>query len=231
MSMRKNFDLSAYLVIGSENTNGRPVGDVIAEAVRAGFTFVQIRSKVAEARELIALTRAAADIIAAQERSETVALVVNDRLDVALAARDMGVKVDGVHVGQSDIPPEICRKYLGADAIVGLSARTSDLIDYVRTCDTACVDYFGAGPQHPTATKPEAGRDAAGHIVTRSLEELAALHRASPLPVVVGGGVKANDLSALRKTGVEGFFVVSAVAGAAHPFAAAAELVRIWRSA
>jgi thiamine-phosphate diphosphorylase len=229
--MRKNFDLSAYLVIGPENTNGRPAARIIAEAVRAGFTFVQIRSKTAEARELIDLTRAAAEIIAAQEKSERVALVVNDRLDVVLAARDAGVKVDGIHVGQSDIPPEICRKYLGADAIVGLSARTSTLIDYVRTCDTSCVDYFGAGPLHPTATKPDAGRDAAGHVVTRTIEELAELHRVSPLPVVVGGGVKAADLPALRATGVEGFFVVSAVAGAAHPFAAAEELVHIWRSA
>lgn len=231
MSMRKNFDLSAYLVIGPENTNGRPAARIIAEAVRADFTFVQIRSKTAEARELIDLTRAAAEIIAAQEKSERVALVVNDRLDVALAARDMGIKIDGIHVGQSDIPPEICRKYLGADAIVGLSARTSALIDYVRTCDTSCVDYFGAGPLHPTATKPDAGRDAAGHVVTRTIEELAELHRVSPLPVVVGGGVKAADLPALRATGVEGFFVVSAVAGAAHPFAAAEELVHIWRSA
>ncbi|MFC2301074.1 MAG: thiamine phosphate synthase [Selenomonas artemidis] len=231
MSMRKNFDLSDYLVIGPENTNGRPAARIIAEAVRAGFTFVQIRSKTAEARELIDLTRAAAEIIAAQEKSERVALVVNDRLDVVLAARDAGVKVDGIHVGQSDIPPEICRKYLGADAIVGLSARTSALIDYVRTCDTSCVDYFGAGPLHPTATKPDAGRDAAGHVVTRTIEELAELHRVSPLPVVVGGGVKAADLPALRATGVEGFFVVSAVAGAAHPFAAAEELVHIWRSA
>ena len=231
MSMRKNFDLSAYLVIGPENTNGRPAARIIAEAVRAGFTFVQIRSKTAEARELIDLTRAVAEIIAAQEKSERVALVVNDRLDVALAARDTGIKIDGIHVGQSDIPPEICRKYLGADAIVGLSARTSALIDYVRTCNISCVDYFGAGPLHPTATKPDAGRDAAGHVVTRTIEELVELHRVSPLPVVVGGGVKAADLPALRATGVEGFFVVSAVAGAAHPFAAAEELVHIWRSA
>ena len=151
MSMRKNFDLSAYLVIGPENTNGRPAARIIAEAVRAGFTFVQIRSKTAEARELIDLTRAVAEIIAAQEKSERVALVVNDRLDVALAARDTGIKIDGIHVGQSDIPPEICRKYLGVDAIVGLSARTSALIDYVRTCNTSCVDYFGANSWSCTA--------------------------------------------------------------------------------
>ena len=226
--MRRKFDLSAYLVIGPENTSGRPVARVIAEAVRAGFTFVQIRANGADAREVIELTRAAADVIAAQGKSDAVSLVMNDRLDCVLAAREQGIKVDGVHVGQTDIPVEICRKYLGADAIVGLSARTTELLDYVAHCDTACIDYFGAGPLHPTATKPEAGRTASGEIVTRSLDELAALHRISPVPVVVGGGVKAADLPALRATGVEGFFVISAVAGAAHPYAAAEELVRLW---
>lgn len=226
--MRNKFDLSAYLVIGPENTNGRPIARVIAEAVCAGFTFVQIRAKHTDAREVIGLTRAAADVIAAQGRSDCVALVVNDRLDVVLAAREQGIKVDGVHVGQTDIPPDVCRKYLGADAIIGLSARTSELLDYVSHCDTSCIDYFGAGPLHATPTKPEAGRTASGEIVTRSLEELTQLHRISPVPVVVGGGVKAADLPALKATGVEGFFVVSAVAGAMHPYAAAEELVRIW---
>ena len=226
---RKKFDLSAYLVIGPENTDGRPVARVIAEAVHAGFTFVQIRAKHAEAREIIELTRAAADVIAAQGKSDAVALVINDRLDAVLAAREQGIKVDGVHVGQGDIPPDVCRKYLGADAIVGLSARTTDLLDYAVHCDTTCIDYFGAGPLHATPTKPEAGRTATGELVTRSLDELRDLHRVSPVPVVVGGGVKASDLPALRATGVEGFFVVSAVAEAAHPYAAAEEMVRVWR--
>ena len=228
--MRTKFDLSAYLVIGPENTSGRPVARIVAEAVRAGFTFVQIRAKGADAREVIELTRAAADVIAAQGKSDAVSLVMNDRLDCVLAAREQGIKVDGVHVGQTDIPVEICRKYLGADAIVGLSARTTELLDYVAHCDTACIDYFGAGPLHPTATKPESGRTASGEIVTRSLDELAALHRISPVPVVVGGGVKAADLPALRAAGVEGFFVISAVAGAAHPYSAAEELVELWRA-
>ena len=217
-------------MIGPENTHGRPVARVIAEAVRAGFTFVQIRAKGADAREVIELTRAASDVIAAQGKSDAVPLVMNDRLDCVLAAREQGIKVDGVHVGQTDIPPDVCRKYLGADAIVGLSARTTELLDYVAHCDTACIDYFGAGPLHATPTKPEAGRTASGEIVTRSLDELVELHCISPVPVVVGGGVKAADLPALRATGVEGFFVISAVAGAAHPYSAAEELVELWRA-
>ena len=227
---RRKFDLSAYLVIGPENTEGRPVARIIAEAVRAGFTFVQIRAKHTEAREIIELTRAAADVIAAQGKSDSVALVINDRLDAVLAAREQGIVVDGVHVGQGDIPPDVCRKYLGADAIVGLSARTTELLAYAAHCDTACIDYLGAGPLHATPTKPEAGRTSSGEIVTRSLDELAELHRISPVPVVVGGGVKAADLPALRATGVEGFFVISAVAGAEHPYSAAKELVELWRA-
>ena len=79
-----------------------------------------------------------------------------------------------------------------------------------------------------TATKPDAGLDADGHIVTHSLDELAQLQRVSSLPIVVGGGVKAADIPALRASGVAGFFVVSAVAGALHPYTAAKEMVQLW---
>ena len=85
------------------------------------------------------------------------------------------------------------------------------------------------GPLHETATKPDCGLDDDGKIITRSLEELADLHRVSPKPIVVGGGVKAVDLPGLAKTGVEGFFVVSAVCAADDPHAAAAELVAAWK--
>ena len=94
MSIRDVLDISAYLVVGPENTLGRPVRDIVAAAVSAGFTCVQIRSKTAGARELIGLTREAAAVIAAARREESVALLVDDRLDVVLAARQQGVKVD-----------------------------------------------------------------------------------------------------------------------------------------
>ena len=231
MNMRKNFDISAYLVVGPENTLGRPVADVIRAAVANGFTCLQIRSKTASARELIALCREAADVLRELGKSDEVVLLVNDRLDVALAAREAGIKVDGIHVGQSDIPAGVCRKYLGDDAVIGLSARTNELLDYVRHADTSAIDYFGAGPLHETPTKKDCGRDAEGHVITRSFAELTELHRISPVPVVVGGGVKARDLPALRKTGVDGFFFFFAVAGADDPAAAARELVKTWQSA
>ena len=229
MSLRDTLDISAYLVLGPENTLGRPVGDVVAAAIDAGFTIVQVRSKVLGARDLMACAAEAARAIEAAGAQGRVPLLIDDRLDVALACRDAGIKVDGVHVGQSDVPVETCRKYLGEDAIVGLSAAAHEMRRYIETADMSQVDYLGVGPLHETATKPDCGLDDDGKIITRSLEELADLHRVSPKPIVVGGGVKAADLPGLAKTGVEGFFVVSAVCAADDPHAAAAELVAAWK--
>ncbi len=230
MSIREKLDISAYLVLGPENTLGRPVADVVRAALDAGFTIVQVRSKVAGARELMECARSVADVIAEAGKADTVPLLIDDRLDVALACRDAGIKVDGVHVGQSDIPVEVCRRYLGEDSIVGLSAAAHEMRRYIETADTSQVDYLGVGPLHETATKPDCGLDDDGHVITRSLEELAELRRVSPKPIVVGGGVKAADIPALAKTGVDGFFVVSAVAGAPEPYVAAKELVDLWRA-
>lgn len=229
MSIRKRFDLSAYLVVGPENTKGRPVATIIKDAVVAGFTCVQIRSKVASARELIGLTRAAAQVIAEVGKADEVALLVDDRLDVILAARKEGIKVDGIHVGQADIPVDVCRHYLGETAIIGLSARTDDLFSYVKTADVSQIDYFGAGPVHETKTKPDCGLERDGKVITRSFAELSKLAKLSPIPVVVGGGVKLVDIPPLAQTGVDGFFVVTAVSEADDPKAAAAELVKAWK--
>ena len=226
--MKKPLDISAYLVIGPENTLGRPVKSIVESAIVGGFSTVQIRSKTASARELIELVKQSAEVIAVTNPNVT--LLVDDRLDVVLAARAKGIKVDGIHVGQSDIPVDICRKFLGDDAIIGLSARTVDLIDYVKTADVSDIDYFGAGPLHETATKPDAGRAADGSIITHGFDELTTLARISPRPIVVGGGVKVNDLAQLALTGVDGFFVVSAVAGADDPLSAARTLVDTWRA-
>lgn len=227
--MRENLDISAYLVLGPENTEGRPVADIVKQAIEAGFTCIQIRSKECSARELIDCVRSAAQVINDAGKANSVALLVDDRLDVVLAAREQGIKVDGIHVGQSDIPVEICRKFLGEDSIVGLSARADEMLAYVKTADVSCVDYFGVGPLHETATKVDCGLDKNGNIIVKTLDDIAQLEAVSPVPIVVGGGVKAADLPALKKTGVAGFFVVSAVCSAKNPYEAAAELVTIWR--
>ncbi len=226
--MKMKVDISAYLVVGRENTLGRPVCKIVEDAVKAGFTCVQIRSKSSSAIEMLEDLRQSADVICKLGKSDSVALLVDDRLDVALAAREMGIKVDGVHVGQSDIPVSVCRKLLGKDAVIGLSAPTKDLIEYVQNADVSLIDYFGAGPVHETATKPDCGMDQNGKVITKTFDELSELGKKSPIPVVVGGGVKLNDIEPLKKTGVGGFFVVSAVAGADDPYKAAKELCDCW---
>lgn len=230
MSVRNKLDISAYFVVGPENTKGRPVVPIIQDAVEGGFTCLQIRSKTVSARELIQLTHRASEVIAQAGKSDTVALLVDDRLDVVLAARKQGIKVDGIHVGQSDIPVEVCREYLGDDSIVGLSARTHELFEYIKTADVSQIDYFGAGPLHETKTKPDCGLNLDGKVITRSFDDIAKLAKLSPIPVVVGGGVKLADIPQLAETGVEGFFVVSAVSEADNPKLEAAKLVDTWKS-
>lgn len=114
---------------------------------------------------------------------------------------------------------------------MGLSARCEEMLKYVKTADMSLVDYLGIGPLHETETKRDCGRAADGSIITKSFEDLAALHAASPVPIVVGGGVKTADLPQLKATGVDGFFVVSAVCSADDPYAAAKELVDTWQQA
>jgi thiamine-phosphate diphosphorylase len=230
MRIRKNLDISAYFVVGPENTKGRPVSQIIAAVVEAGFTCLQIRSKTASASEMIELAREAAAILAKFGRSDQVALLVDDRLDVVLAARKQGIKVDGIHVGQSDIPVEVCREYLGEDSIIGLSARTHELFDYIKTADVSQIDYFGAGPLHETQTKPDCGLGPDGKVITRSFSDISELARLSPVPVVIGGGVRLCDIGELARTGVGGFFVVSAISEADDPKAEAVKLIEAWKA-
>lgn len=226
-----NFSIEKYFVVGPENTWNRPVVPIVKDAIEAGFTCIQLRSKTASAREIIDLAREVSDLISSMKKENEVTLLINDRLDVALAAREAGAKVDGIHVSQTDIPVSVCRKYLGPDAVIGLSAPTGDLTRYVQERNFKDVDYFGAGPFHETETKKDCGLDDEGNIIYRTLDEIKKLVAISPLPITIGGGVKAEDMKALAETGVDGFFVVSAIASAEDPKAAAKELVEKWEAA
>lgn len=228
-TMRECFDLRAYFVVGPDDTKGRPVTDVVAAALRGGATFVQLRAKHADARELTDMARAIANVIDSAGKADTVAFVIDDRTDVAWQCRHLGIKVDGVHIGQDDMAPEQARALLGPDAIIGLSAETLPHIKAANALSDGTIDYIGAGPLHYTATKPDAAAveaDGTKHALGIAGAQL--LCEASRYPVVVGGGVHADDVPALARTAADGWFVVSAIAAADDPERATRELVQAW---
>ena len=122
-SMRDCFDMSAYFVVGPQDCKGRPITDVVDDALRGGATFIQLRAKDADAKDITEMARDIAQIIEDNGKSDSVAFVIDDRADVVWQARNKGIKVDGVHIGQTDMEPREARALLGEDAIVGLSAK------------------------------------------------------------------------------------------------------------
>jgi phosphomethylpyrimidine synthase len=229
-SMRDNFDLSAYFVVGPEDTKGRPIADVVEEALRGGATFIQLRAKNADAKELTTMAQDIAQIIEDNDRADTVAFVIDDRADVVWQCRSKGVKVDGVHIGQTDMEPRQVRTLLGPDAIIGLSAETESLVSLINELPAGCIDYIGAGPLHRSTTKPEAivvEDDGSKHLLT--LDLINTICEASDYPVVVGGGVRLQDIAPLASTKAAGWFVVSAIAGADDPQAATRTMLDAWR--
>lgn len=201
----QRFDLSLYLVLGAGDTGGRDPVAVARAAVAGGVGVVQLREKAASTREQVVRARALKAALAPLG----VPLLINDRVDVALAAG-----ADGVHLGQDDMAPEDARRLLGPGAILGLSV--GDAAE-ARTADPALVDYVGIGPAFATGTKADAGA-AIGPA------GVAALRRQVGLPGVAIGGIDAANAGALGACGIEGVAVVSAVAGAADPAAAARRL-------
>ncbi|GHD76332.1 thiamine-phosphate diphosphorylase [Salinibacterium amurskyense] len=214
---RESFDLSTYLVTdsGQAKAAGHDLVDLVYEAVAGGVTIVQLREKDMPAREFLDLVLRVSTAVARK-----VPVLVNDRVDVYLAAREMGAKVAGVHVGQGDLPSGSVRALVGPHAIVGLSAATEDQL-YEASVGSAGVDYVGIGALHPTTTKKDAP-ESLGH------ERMAELMALSTLPAVAIGGVGVDDLALLRAGGADGAAVVSAICGAADPREAARALAAAW---
>jgi len=211
-------DLSLYLVTDSAQcrARGRTVADTVARAVAGGVTAVQIREKAATPEEFLAVVTSVARVL-----PPDIALIVNDRVDVYLAARARGVHVSGVHVGQSDQPVGEVRAAIGPDALIGLSAATDDQLR-AAAADPAGVDHIGIGPLHATTTKP----DASGELGIDEFGRLAAL---VDLPAVAIGGITADDLPLLRACGAAGAAVVSAICASDDPESAARRLLNAWR--
>ena len=228
-SMRDRFDLRFYFVVGPDDCGNRPILDVVAKALDGGASFIQLRAKTQDVAEIVSLANDIAEEIAGHHVEHSVAFVVDDRVDAALEARAKGIKVDGVHIGQDDLDPVVARKLLGPDAIIGLSAKTVDEVREANHLPEGTIDYIGAGPLHMTATKPESMIvDENGDITTLNVSSIDEMRTMSKYPLIVGGGVKADDIPMLAKTKADGWFVVSAIAGATDPEQATRRLVDDW---
>jgi len=203
---RPPFDLSLYLVLGRADCAGRPLVDVVAAAVAGGVTLVQLRDKEADSALLADLARALLTVL----RPAGVPLIVNDDLEAALASG-----AEGLHVGQQDTAARDARRRLGPDRILGLSISNDEEADAV---DPTLIDYLGLSPTFATPTKTDAA-PALGLAGTARL-----CRRWPAIPCCAIGGIKAANAAAVMATGVDGLAVVSAIAAAPDPRAAAAAL-------
>jgi thiamine-phosphate pyrophosphorylase len=203
--IRPRFDPTLYLVTDPALGGARPLLETVAQAVAGGVTLVQLRDKQAFGRALLEQARALVALLAPLG----VPLIVNDRVDVAVAAG-----AAGCHLGQSDLPAAAARALLGPNAILGVSL---DAVHQVATVDPALVDYVAHGPFAPTLTKADAG----GPV---GAEGLAMVRRLTALPLVAIGGIDAGNVGAAIRAGADGIAVVSAIVAAADPAAASREL-------
>ncbi len=207
MNAPRGPDLSLYLIAGPEAVGGRDLLAVVAAAVQGGVSLVQLRDKTAADEALIEQARALKALLSPLG----VPLIVNDRLEVALAA-----EADGLHLGQEDVAPARARAALGPGRILGVSAGDAE---EAKIADPAVVDSVGVGPVYPTGSKADAG-DAIG------LDGLRALRALLPLPMVAIGGIDETTAAEVMACGVEGVAVFSAICAAADPRAAARALRR-----
>ena len=201
----RSVDWSVYVIADRKAAADRPIIDVVRAAIRGGATVVQLREKAATTREMVELGRALHELTAAAG----IPLIVNDRVDVALA-----VGAEGVHLGVDDMPVTLARQILDPQCIIGASPET---IEGARQAELDGADYLGVGDLYGTPTKGDAGQPI-------GLEGLARVARAVSIPVVAIGGIRPENASAAIEAGAVGVAVISAVVGAENPEAATCRL-------
>lgn len=199
-------DWTLYLVTDRRLAGARRLPDLVAAAVRGGITTVQIREKACGTREFVELARALKALLAPLE----IPIIVNDRVDVALAAA-----ADGVHVGQSDMECGDVRRLLGPQAIIGLSVENMEQ----AMAAPPEADYLGVSPIFSTPTKTDL-------VSEWGIAGLAALRGATHRPLVAIGGIRSANAAAVASCGADGIAVVSEICAAPDPEAAARTLRR-----
>ncbi len=205
-------DLSLYLVTDRSLSLGRSTVDIVRAAVAGGVTCVQLREKKCGTREFVAEAKAVLELLA----GTGIPLIINDRLDVALA-----VGADGVHLGQTDMRISDARRVAGSSMLIGISAECVE--DAVRA-QAEGADYVGISPVFATPTKTDTAP-------ALGLDGVARIRAAVSLPLVGIGGVKPGNAAEVIRAGCDGVAVVSAIVSAPDPQRAATELTTIIRQA
>lgn len=199
------FDYSLYLVTDRRLSLGRSTVEVVAAAVSGGVTCVQLREKHCSTREFLEEARRVRELLV----GTGVPLIINDRLDVALA-----VAADGVHLGQNDMHISDARRLVGERLVIGISAES--VADAIRA-EAEGADYIGVSPVFTTPTK----MDTAPPL---GLEGLREIRRAVSLPLVAIGSIRHDNAAEVLRAGADGLAVVSAIVSAPCPRTAAAAL-------
>lgn len=204
----KLFDLSLYLVTDRSLSLGRSLESVVAQAVEGGVTMVQLREKDCSTLEFYEQ----AILLKKCLQPYNIPLIINDRLDIALAC-----DAEGLHIGQSDMPYDIARKLLGRDKIIGLSV---ECIQDAVNANELDVDYIGISPVFGTPTKT----DTAPALGLNGVQEIVKISRH---PAVGIGGINKTNAAEVISAGAEGISVVSAIMSAIDPKESALELKSI----
>lgn len=200
----KNFDSSLYFITDSSNYSEEEFLYRVEQALLGGVTLVQLREKEKSTREYIEL----AEKVHILTRKYSVPLVIDDRVDVALC-----IDAEGVHVGQSDMSVVAARRLMGADKIVGATAKTTE---QALEAFEQGADYLGVGAIYPTTTKVK--------TVLTSVETLKEICEAVPIPVNAIGGLNKHNLDILSGIPIAGICAVSAIMKAESVKEAAEEL-------
>lgn len=174
-------------------------------AIKGGADTIQFRQKVGTTREMIDIVRQLKQLCI----GSSVTLIVNDRIDVAIAA-----EADGVHLGQDDFPIPLARKLLGESRIIGGSAAT---LEDAQKCLAEGADYIGFGPVYPTTSKEDAEPVTGVKLLKRTVQAVS-------LPIIAIGGISAENTPEVMQTGAQGIAVISAVCCQEDPEQATREL-------
>ena len=200
----KTFDTSLYFITDSTGFGDAEFLRRVEAALQGGVTFLQIREKDRSTREYIAL----AEKVHALTRKYNVPLIIDDRVDVALA-----MDAEGVHVGQSDMPVATARRLLGEGKIIGATAKT---VPQAMEAYAQGADYLGVGAIYPTTTKVK--------TVLTSTDTLRDICNAVPIPANAIGGLNKDNIDVLAGIPIAGICVVSAIMKAGDPKVAAEDL-------